>query len=80
MKVGLERITPVGEVAVGGIVAIPDEGLGNRAYLVDLGDGRAMVIDPARPIPIPGGGRTAGPRDRLQRGDPPPRGLRVGQP
>jgi hydroxyacylglutathione hydrolase len=25
-----------------------DEGLGNSSYLVDLGDGRAMVIDPSR--------------------------------
>ena len=27
---------------------IVDEGLGNSAYLVELGDGRATVIDPAR--------------------------------
>src|SRR5512132_2532593 len=27
---------------------VVDEGLGNSAYLVELGDGRAMVIDPAR--------------------------------
>ena len=30
------------------IVALVDEGLGNSSYLVDLGDGRAMVVDPAR--------------------------------
>jgi hydroxyacylglutathione hydrolase len=30
------------------ILPIVDEGLGNCAYLVDLGDGRAMVLDPAR--------------------------------
>jgi len=32
------------------IVPVPfvDEGLGNSSYLVDLGDGRALVIDPAR--------------------------------
>ena len=30
------------------IVAILDEGLGNTSYLVDLGDGTAMVVDPAR--------------------------------
>ncbi len=30
------------------IVAIVDEGLGNSSYLVDLGDGSAMVVDPAR--------------------------------
>lgn len=30
------------------IVAVVDEGLGNSSYVVDLGDGRAMVIDPER--------------------------------
>src|SRR4029453_5622782 len=33
------------------MVTIPpvvDEGLGNSSYVVELGDGRAMVIDPAR--------------------------------
>lgn len=30
------------------IVALVDEGLGNSSYLVDLGDGSALVIDPAR--------------------------------
>jgi hydroxyacylglutathione hydrolase len=30
------------------IVALVDEGLGNSSYLVDLGDGRALVVDPAR--------------------------------
>ena len=30
------------------IVAVVDEGLGNSSYLVDLGDGTAMVVDPAR--------------------------------
>ena len=29
-------------------VAFVDEGLGNSAYLLDLGDGRALVVDPAR--------------------------------
>ena len=27
---------------------IVDEGLGNSAYLVDLGDRRALVVDPSR--------------------------------
>jgi glyoxylase-like metal-dependent hydrolase (beta-lactamase superfamily II) len=27
---------------------IVDEGLGNSSYLVDLGDGRALVVDPVR--------------------------------
>lgn len=31
-----------------GIVSVVDEGLGNSSYLVDLGDGRALVIDPER--------------------------------
>ena len=30
------------------IRAFVDEGLGNSAYLVDLGDGRALVVDPSR--------------------------------
>jgi hydroxyacylglutathione hydrolase len=29
-------------------VAFVDEGLGNSSYLLDLGDGRALVVDPAR--------------------------------
>lgn len=35
-------------VAMPEIVALVDEGLGNSSYLVDLGDGSAMVVDPAR--------------------------------
>jgi glyoxylase-like metal-dependent hydrolase (beta-lactamase superfamily II) len=30
------------------VVALTDEGLGNSSYLVDLGDGRALVVDPPR--------------------------------
>jgi glyoxylase-like metal-dependent hydrolase (beta-lactamase superfamily II)/rhodanese-related sulfurtransferase len=30
------------------IVALVDDGLGNSSYLVDLGDGSALVVDPAR--------------------------------
>ncbi|HZD75083.1 MAG TPA: rhodanese-like domain-containing protein [Actinomycetota bacterium] len=30
------------------IVAFRDEGLGNASYLVDLGDGRGLVLDPSR--------------------------------
>jgi glyoxylase-like metal-dependent hydrolase (beta-lactamase superfamily II)/rhodanese-related sulfurtransferase len=34
------------------IVPVVDEGLGNSSYVVDLGDGRALVIDPERdPVP-----------------------------
>jgi hydroxyacylglutathione hydrolase len=29
-------------------IALVDEGLGNSSYLLDLGDGRALVVDPAR--------------------------------
>src|SRR2546421_13088507 len=29
-------------------VLFVDDGLGNSSYLVDLGDGRALVVDPAR--------------------------------
>ena len=31
-----------------GIVPLVDEGLGNSSYLVSLGDGRALVVDPRR--------------------------------
>jgi glyoxylase-like metal-dependent hydrolase (beta-lactamase superfamily II) len=34
------------------IVPVPDEGLGNQAYVVGLGDRRALVIDPSR-APLP---------------------------
>ena len=30
------------------IVRFRDEGLGNSSYLVDLGDGRGLVLDPTR--------------------------------
>jgi len=30
------------------IVTLRDEGLGNSSYLVDLGDGRGLVLDPSR--------------------------------
>jgi len=30
------------------IVPLVDEGLGNSSYLVSLGDGRALVLDPCR--------------------------------
>ncbi|MEW6475619.1 MAG: MBL fold metallo-hydrolase [Actinomycetota bacterium] len=30
------------------VVALVDEGLGNSSYLVDLGDGRALAVDPPR--------------------------------
>jgi len=36
------------EPAVLQIHSVVDEGLGNSAYVVELGDGRALVIDPAR--------------------------------
>ena len=30
-------------------LALVNEGLGNSSYLVDLGDGRALVVDPELP-------------------------------
>lgn len=33
-----------------GVVPVVDEGLGNSAYLVDLGDGRALVVDAPRDL------------------------------
>ena len=32
------------------IAAVTDEGLGNSSYLVELGDGRALVVDPSRDV------------------------------
>ena len=32
------------------IIPFVDEGLGNSSYLVDLGDGRALVVDPSRDV------------------------------
>ena len=32
------------------IVTVADEGLGNTSYLVDLGDGRALTVDPSRDL------------------------------
>lgn len=45
-----------------GIRAFVDEGLGNSSYLVDLGDGRALAIDPSRD---PEQYQEAAKRDRL---------------
>src|SRR5262249_8781868 len=41
-----------GDMTVSGIDLVPlvDEGLGNSAYLVDLGDGRALVVDVSRDL------------------------------
>jgi rhodanese-related sulfurtransferase len=32
------------------VVTVPDEGLGNNAYLVDLGEGRALAVDASRDL------------------------------
>ena len=32
------------------VMAVPDVGLGNTAYLVDLGNGDALAIDPTRDL------------------------------
>jgi hydroxyacylglutathione hydrolase len=45
------------------IVSLVDEGLGNSAYLVDLGDGRALAVDPSRDLRAL---RPAAERNRLQ--------------
>jgi glyoxylase-like metal-dependent hydrolase (beta-lactamase superfamily II)/rhodanese-related sulfurtransferase len=39
---------PAEEPAMATIHAVVDEGLGNSAYVVELGDGRALAVDPAR--------------------------------
>jgi hydroxyacylglutathione hydrolase len=39
---------PTEEPVMATIHPVVDEGLGNSAYVVELGDGRALVIDPAR--------------------------------
>jgi hydroxyacylglutathione hydrolase len=30
------------------VIRIPDEGLGNHSYLIELGDHRALLVDPSR--------------------------------
>lgn len=32
------------------IIPFVDEGLGNSSYLVNLGDGRGLVVDPTRDV------------------------------
>lgn len=32
------------------VMGLVDEGLGNSTYLVDLGDGRALVVDASRDL------------------------------
>ena len=32
------------------LIALPDSGLGNSAYLLDLGDGRALAVDASRDL------------------------------
>ena len=32
------------------VTVVVDEGLGNASYLVDLGDGRALAVDPSRDL------------------------------
>lgn len=32
------------------LIPVVDEGLGNSTYLLDLGDGRALVMDPERDL------------------------------
>ena len=37
-------------MAEGLVIPVVDDGLGNSAYLVDLGDGRALAVDPSRDL------------------------------
>src|SRR6266487_2042594 len=61
-------------MSAGLIAAIVDEGLGNSSYLVDLGDRRALVVDPQRdPAPYLAAAAGSWPR-RALRCSPPPRG------
>jgi glyoxylase-like metal-dependent hydrolase (beta-lactamase superfamily II)/rhodanese-related sulfurtransferase len=47
----VDREAGMAAIDVGvGLVPLVDEGLGNSAYLVDLGDGRALVVDPSRDL------------------------------
>src|SRR5687767_13105870 len=34
----------------GHVLPVVDEGLGNSSYLVDLGEGRALAVDPSRDL------------------------------
>ena len=64
-----------------GVVPLVDEGLGNSSYLVDLGDGRALVVDPSRTCAAAGAGRGPPRADRRLRGrHPPARRLPVRRP
>jgi hypothetical protein len=56
-------VTKVGVPGMPAVVALVDEGLGNSAYLVDLGAGRGLAVDAGRdtracvvPLPRPGCG------------------------
>ena len=41
---------PAADDRADSVVAVVDEGLGNSCYLVDLGDGGALVVDPPRDL------------------------------
>src|SRR5438132_3278521 len=47
---GPPRPSPLSAERVTNPIAFVDEGLGNSSYLLDLGDGRAMILDPARDV------------------------------
>jgi glyoxylase-like metal-dependent hydrolase (beta-lactamase superfamily II) len=46
----MSHTTTAGTASTVGPTAIVDEGLGNSCYLVDLGDGAALVVDPPRDL------------------------------
>jgi hydroxyacylglutathione hydrolase len=43
------------------LIPLTDDGLGNTAYLADLGDGRALAVDASRDLRPLRSGREAGP-------------------
>jgi hydroxyacylglutathione hydrolase len=47
---GSEPVPDAGTDPAGPVSALVDEGLGNSSYLVDLGDGGALVVDPPRDL------------------------------
>jgi glyoxylase-like metal-dependent hydrolase (beta-lactamase superfamily II)/rhodanese-related sulfurtransferase len=46
----MNRSAGASEAPRAAITPLVDEGLGNSSYLVDLGDGRALIVDPTRDI------------------------------
>ena len=62
LETGRLRMATMRTRSNAGLVAFVDDGLGNSSYLVDLGAGRALVVDPGR---HPGGYLAEAERRRL---------------